>query len=100
MTKLIIRERETVPNKPTAPKVSEELCIGCGVCARVCPVPGVIRLSEEEVLPGITMVIAGTPASPGEVQVAGDSSKVYSLPEYCIECRRCVEECPADAMSF
>lgn len=100
MTKLIIRERVTLPSEPRTPKVSEELCIGCGVCARICPVPGVIKLSEEEILPGITTIIAGTPTSPSEIQVARDSSETYTLPEYCIECRRCVEECPADAMSF
>lgn len=53
-----------------APVTREELCIRCGICAKVCP----------------------TAAIKGDMP--------YSLPERCIKCCACVKECPLEARVF
>lgn len=52
--------------------VNTELCMGCGVCARVCPAGAI------DLLDGVAHIIA----------------------EKCTGCQQCVEVCPASALKF
>ncbi len=82
------------------PEVDEDFCIGCGICVKVCPVE-VIKLESENILDGVMASRAKNESLPKRmVKVALILFKTHSLPEICIKCRRCVEECPTDARTF
>ena len=100
MTQAIILYKMEVPTEAKVPRTNEEFCIGCGVCVRVCPIEGVIKLVEEEVLPGVIVAKAGMPVSVEEIMVSIAPSVTCPLPEYCVNCRKCVEECPSGARTF
>ncbi len=99
--KLISIEEGKIPEKPKIPpEVTEDFCIGCGVCAKVCPIE-VIKLEGEDILEGVVASRAKNESLPKRmVKVALILFKTQSLPQICVECRRCVEECPADARTF
>lgn len=81
---------------PKIPRTEESLCIGCGVCLAICPVKGLLRLSREEIIPGVEIWKVGMP--PDSEAITLETGE--SLPQYCIKCRRCVEECPSGAKYF
>ncbi|MDI6704335.1 MAG: 4Fe-4S binding protein [bacterium] len=100
MKDLVIHKVLKVPTEPKVPKTNEDLCIGCSVCVKICPVKDVISLVKEPVLEGVFSVIAEIPKDKMDIKVAIGDGKTCSLPEFCIRCRRCVEECPTDARTF
>lgn len=100
MPQVMILHKPEVPTEAKVPRVREEICIGCSVCVKVCPVEGVIKLVEEEVLPGVIVTKAGMLVSAGQIKVAIGPFETCPLPEYCITCRRCVDECPTEARTF
>lgn len=95
----IITIEERIAEEPRIPpEVNEDFCIGCGVCVKVCPVE-VIKLEDEEVLEGVIASQARNESlSKRMTKVALEFFKTDS--EICVECRRCVEECPTDARTF
>ena len=100
MSQVIILHKPEVSTEAKIPRVREEFCIGCGVCVKVCPVAGVIKLDEEEILSGVVATKVGMPASAEEIKVAIGPFETCPLPDYCIKCRRCVDECPTGARVF
>lgn len=100
MSELVILRRLEIPPEPKVPETNENLCIGCGVCVKVCPVEGINMLAKEEVLEGVISARAEIPLPKREAKVAITPSETCPLPEFCIRCRRCVEECPANARTF
>lgn len=100
MTQKIILKEVEVPRGPKVPEVIEEFCIGCGVCVKVCPIE-IIGLENEYVLEGVVASRTKNKSLPDRmVKVALTLFKTGSLPEICVKCKRCVEECPADARTF
>lgn len=99
MSQKIIRKEVTIPKEPKVPETIEEFCIGCNVCVKVCPVKEVNKLVKESLLGGIFSAIAEIPSDKRNVNVSTPSG-TCSLPEFCVQCRKCVEECPADARTF
>lgn len=97
----LIAIEEKLPEKPKIPpEVNEDFCIGCGVCVKVCPVE-VVKLVDEDILEGVIASRAKNESLPSRmVKVAITLFKTGILPEICVKCRRCVEECPADARAF
>jgi NAD-dependent dihydropyrimidine dehydrogenase PreA subunit len=100
MIQKIIRKEVSIPKEPKVPETIEELCIGCNVCIKVCPVKDVNTLVKEPLLEGVFSVIAEIPLLKRGVRVSIAPSGTCTLPEFCIKCRKCVEECPADARTF
>lgn len=100
MGSLVIIEKDEVPCQPKVPKTDEDLCIGCGVCVKVCPVKDINELVKEPVLDGVVSIIAEIPKDKENTRVVIEEGKTCSLAEFCITCCRCVQECPADARSF
>jgi ferredoxin len=100
MSKEIIVFTKKIPSVPSVPETREDFCIGCGTCVRVCPVKDVNELVKEEVLPGVEAAIGEIPRSKREKMVSVDHGDTCTLAEFCIKCRRCVEECPVDARTF
>ena len=105
--------------------VSADYCIGCGVCEDVCPLPDapaikVSGVSEQiRVLPPIQLVCAETlapaeqnadaeqNAAEGEQKADGEQSAAASskpiavpIPELCVGCGLCSEECPVSAITM
>lgn len=97
---VVIFERRKIPSSPMIPKTREEFCIGCGVCAKVCPVKDVNEIVEEEVMPGVFLRVVEVPPSKEEMKVALEGGETCKLSDFCIRCRKCVDECPADARVF
>jgi len=100
MTEKIIRKEVAVPREPKVPETIEEFCIGCNICVKVCPVKDVNISVKEPLLEGVFSVIAEIPLDKMGAKVAITSSETCTLPEFCIKCQRCVEECPTDARTF
>jgi ferredoxin len=96
MKKIIVLEEEKVEG---VPKTDESICIGCGVCRSVCPVPDLIELVEEEVFSKVFVKIADIPEEKKGVRIVWDKES-KELEQVCRECKKCVEECPASARHF
>lgn len=96
----VIVRKGVISKEPKVPETVEEFCIGCNVCVKVCPVEGINELVKEPILEGVFSAIAQIPPHKREAKVTINSSKVYTLAEFCIKCKKCVEECPADARKF
>jgi ferredoxin len=99
MDRMIVIETKKPPSGPSIPRTREEFCIGCGVCEKVCPVKDVNEIVSEEVLGGVVSTIVEVPKTKREMKVAVEGGSVELL-QFCIRCRRCVDECPADARIF
>lgn len=101
MREMRVIVEEKLPEEPKIPpEVNDDFCIGCGVCEKVCPVE-VIKLVNEDILEGVIASRAKNESLPKRmVKVALILFKTHSLPQICVECRRCVEECPADARTL
>ncbi len=101
--------------------VSTDYCIGCGVCQDVCPLPdapaikvsGVseqIRVKAPEVQPetekGEQSIENGQDAdveqkTDGEQSAAASSRRIaVPVPELCVGCGLCAEECPVSAITM
>jgi ferredoxin len=105
--------------------VNADYCIGCGVCQDVCPLPDapaiqVSGVSEQiRVLPPIQLDCAETlapaeqnadaeqNAAEGEQKADGEQSSAASskpiavpIPELCVGCGLCSEECPVSAITM
>lgn len=65
----------------------------------MCPVKDLVRISREEVVPGVEVWTAGMPADVEGVREALEG-KSQPLAQYCARCGRCVEECPSGARAF
>ncbi|SMP02407.1 electron transport complex protein RnfB [Desulfurobacterium pacificum] len=57
----------------TVPYINQQICIGCGICADVCPKDVFVMCSEKAVV---------------------------MYPEKCNGCDICVENCPVDAITM
>lgn len=53
------------------PWVEADLCKGCAICVKICPVEGAIEMKE---------------------------GKAYIHNDICTRCRKCMEACPTDAI--
>ena len=100
MAQKIVFKEVTFPEEPKVPETLEEFCIGCNICVKVCPVKDVNISVKEELLEGVFSVIAEIPLPKRDIEVAVLPSGTCPLAEFCIRCRKCVEECPADARTF
>jgi len=93
---IVVRKSPEAPKK--IPRVNDELCIGCGVCVKVCPIEGLNELVREEVLGGVFSMKAEVRGSEDAKVSSGEG--VVPLGEFCARCRKCVEECPSGARVF
>lgn len=100
IAKKLILSRIQAPAKPAIPMIDEEYCIGCGICIKVCPVEGLNKLVDEYILEGVKISIAQIQESAAATKIAISPTQTIPIPEYCISCRRCVEECPTEARIF
>lgn len=101
--------------------VNEDFCIGCGVCQDVCPLPdapaikvsGVseqIRVKAPEVqneVENAEKTAENEKADEGEKPVENEQSSAASskpiavpIPELCVGCGLCSEECPVSAITM
>ena len=71
----------------TSLELKEELCVGCGDCAEVCP-HGVLALVER---PGLREGAGGRRLSAELIAILDRAA--------CMECGACARNCPTSAMS-
>ncbi len=114
----------TQQNGKRLASVSPDYCIGCGVCEDVCPLPDAPAISvsgvteQIRVLPPIQLDCAETlapaeqnadaeqNAAEGEQKADGEPSAASSkpiavpVPELCVGCGLCSEECPVSAITM
>jgi NAD-dependent dihydropyrimidine dehydrogenase PreA subunit len=55
--------------------INVDLCIGCGICAQICPMD-VIRMDTEK------------------------NKAIIRYPEDCMVCEFCIHDCPTDAITL
>ena len=101
--------------------VNADCCIGCGVCEDVCPLPdapaiGVSGVTEqirvkpseprneaenaEKKADGEKVDEGGKPADSGQSSAASSKPVAVPIPELCVGCGLCSEECPVSAITM
>lgn len=56
-------------------RIDEKLCIGCGICAKICPMD-VIRMNDAQ------------------------DKAIIRYPEDCMICEFCIADCPVNAITL
>lgn len=101
--------------------VNTDCCIGCGVCEDVCPLPDAPAISvsgvteqirvkpseprneaenAEKKADGEKVDEGGKPADRGQRSAASSKPVAVPIPELCVGCGLCSEECPVSAITM